>query len=81
MNQNYGNSHEKKEISKPVGCLIALGFLWIAFMFLKPFISALIHMYNDSPTRGKAIFLGVILLIISFTTVKIIKLYQHMNKI
>ena len=60
---------------KPIGCLILLGFLWIIAVFM-PFISVLIHMYNDSPTRGKAIFWGVIILIIWFATIEIRKLYR-----
>lgn len=76
MDNNYGNNPNTKQVPKPIGCLILIGFFWVVIMIFMPFVNIWIEMYKDSPTRGKITILGLILLAICNIVIKIKKAYR-----
>ena len=80
MDNNYGNNPNTKEIPKPIGCLLLVGFFWVIVMLFMPLVNGIISMYKDTPTRGKIIILGLILFPICSIAIQIKKAY-HLEKV
>ena len=80
MDNNYGNNPNTKEIPKPIGCLLLIGFFWVVAMLFMPLVNGIISMYKDTPTRGKIIILCLILFPICSIAIQIKKAY-HLEKV
>lgn len=76
MDKSFSRNINQKQISKPVGCIIAFGIVWFFVMLFMPFIKVLSEMYQDMPTRWRAIFIWIPLIAVISFIIKVRKIYR-----
>jgi len=76
MNQGFKKNPGQKELPKRLGLIITIGVIWIIIRLISIPVKIWIPIYKDTPTRGRVIFVLIILIAVVSFIIKIRKFYR-----